>query len=314
VRYLIGLDLGGTAIKAGVVDEQWRIIARSSIPTEAHLGPEHVISRLGLIAQQVTQQAGLNWSAIDGVGVGCPGPCTEEGLVLAAPNLPGWTEIPLQKQLVRQMGVTVAVVNDANAAGYGEFIAGTGRIDPQIAHMILLTLGTGVGGGIIIDRKLLVGPHGNAAELGHLIVAINGRPCGCGQRGCLEQYASATGITREARRLIAAGQSSAMPAEPSAKDIFTHAQAGDALALAVVDDMCVHLAAGIITIIHSFDPQLVVLGGGVAAAGDWLLDRVRSHVGQAYWTMSKPFARIEAARLGNDAGFIGAAALAKLHL
>ena len=308
--FYIGLDLGGTFIKGGILDEQHRVLAQHSIDTQSKGGPDHVMDRLALLAHEVTDRAGLEWQDVAGIGVGTPGPTTAEGVVMMAPNLHGWKDVPLQSGLTQRAQINVRVVNDANAAAYGEFIAGAGK-SGEIRHMILLTLGTGVGGGVIINNELFVGPHGAGAELGHSILTLGGRECGCGQRGCLEQYASATAIVREAKRRAAAGEKSSLPAEPSAKDVFDHAQQGDRLAESIIDEACQYLGAGIANFIHAFDPQLVVLGGGVANAGEPLLDRVRRHIQDQMWKVAPIYSRLVGAELGNSAGFIGAAGLCR---
>ena len=310
VPYYIGLDLGGTFIKGGLLDEKNTVLARHSIPTEGHISPDHVMDRLELLGRDVAQRAGIAWDNIAGLGVGTPGPTTAEGVVMMAPNLAGWKDVPLQSGLAERTGLNVKVVNDANAAAYGEFLAGAGK-DGDVRHMILLTLGTGVGGGVIINNELFIGPHGAGAELGHSILTLGGRPCGCGQRGCLEQYASATAIVREAKRRLGDGEESTLPVEMTAKDVFEFAQGGDKLADSIIDEACRYLGAGIVNFIHAFDPQVIVLGGGVANAGEPLLERVRRHIEDQMWHVAPIYSRLVAAELGNDAGFIGSAGLCR---
>lgn len=306
--YYIGLDLGGTAIKGGILDENNAIVTRRSIPTEAEGGADHVIGRLAELARTLVSDAKLKEGDIGGVGVGTPGPVEPKSqVVLLAPNLK-WKNVALGPDLRNQIGWPVQVVNDANAAGYGEFIAGVAR---DVDDMVLLTLGTGIGSGIVIGGKLFIGPHGAGAELGHSIIELNGHPCGCGQRGCIEQYASATAIAREAQRRRAAGEKTTMPENPSTKDVFTALAAGDPLATAVVDEACDYLGAAIVNFVHALDPEMVVLGGGVTAAGQALLTRVRAAHKKHHWTASPSYITIELATLGNDAGFIGAANLAR---
>ncbi len=310
MTYYIGLDLGGTAIKGGIVDEQWQVVHHGSIPTEREGGPDHVIGRLSLLAKKMVQEAKLDPKEIGGVGVGTPGPVDPKTqVVLNAPNL-GWSNVSLHGTVQKQLGWPVTVVNDANAACWGEFIAGVGK-QAGVRDMVLLTLGTGIGGGIVIDGKLFVGPHGAGAELGHTIVHIGGHPCGCGQRGCVEQYASSTAIAREANRRIEAGQKTAMQKGIKTQQVFEAAAQDDPVACSVVDEACEHLAVGIVNFVHGTDPQLVVLGGGVTAEGDALLGRVQKFFQKHYWKAAPSHMRIVLATLGNKAGFIGAAGLAK---
>ncbi|MDH3583841.1 MAG: ROK family protein, partial [Phycisphaerae bacterium] len=277
--------------------------AQGSIPTEGDNGPEHVFGRLAELGEQLLTEAGLDAADVLGVGVGTPGPLSsDQRVVLSAPNLPGWRNIPLQQELQQRAGLPVRVFNDADAATYGEFRACAAE-DGNTSHIALLTLGTGIGGGLVLDGRMYRGPHGAGSELGHMIVEPGGRPCGCGQRGCLEQYASATAIRRrfaEDRGLTEA---------PGAEQIFAEAAAGDGAARAAIDQAVGYLATACVNLVRTFDPQRIILGGGVAAAGDALVQPVRDAFATRTWNIRPERVRIEAARLGNNAGFIGAAGL-----
>jgi len=310
MEYTIGLDLGGTAIKGGLLDADGKVLAQDMIDTEAEQGPDRVFDRLAELAESLRQQADVDTDKVHAVGVGVPGPMTHEGVLLYAPNLAGWRDIPIQQQIAEKMDWPVRVVNDADAAAYGEYWTGTAR-DESIRYSILLTLGTGVGGGIILDGDIYSGPHGAGAELGHMIVRVNGHSCGCGQRGCLEQYTSASAIAAEARRRIQAGQHTTLPRSPSARDVFDGMHAGDKLASQVVEYVCEYLAVACVNLTRVFDPQMILIGGGVAAAGDALLDRVRTYYQDHTLKIYDARARIELASLGNDAGFIGAAGMTR---
>lgn len=310
MRYTIGLDLGGTEIKGGVLDENRKTVVKDRIATESSGGPDHVIGRLALLARRLVKQAGIPDGSVAGVGVGTPGPVDPKTqVVLMAPNL-GWTNVALHKKLQELCGGwPVTVVNDANAACYGEYIAGVGHTE-QVRHMVLLTLGTGIGGGIVIDGELFVGPHGAGAELGHTIVQVNGRPCPCGQRGCVERYASSTAIAAEAQRRVAAGEKTILKPTDNTQQVFEAAARGDAVACAVIDEACEYLGAAVVNFVHATDPELVVLGGGVSHGGDALLSRVWKFYKQHYWKAAPSYIKLVLATLGNDAGFIGAAGLA----
>lgn len=309
MSYTIGLDLGGTNIKGGIIDGQANIIARHAVPTARDNGPEEVMDRMAQLAQEVCQIAGVDYDSIGGIGVGTPGPIDTRGVVLHAPNLPGWVNIDLTAGLSRRTGKQVAVVNDANAAAYGEFTAGAGK-DPAITHLIMLTLGTGIGGGIVLGRELYIGARNAGAELGHTIVETGGRLCGCGQRGCVEQYASATAIAREAAAARTENPVTKIPDEPTTEDVFKAAADGDEIAQQVIEEAIRYLAAACVTFVRALDPQIIVLGGGVVAAGDALIERVERSFLEQTWHLREEDVRIAAAELGNDAGFLGAAAMA----
>lgn len=308
--YFVGIDLGGTDIKAGVLDAQAMVRTQTTIPTEAARGPDHVIPRIAELASRVISEAGLTPSDIRAIGVGIPGPIDpERNVVLSAPNLNGWVNIPLHQRLTELLTPPVTVMNDADAAAYGEYWIGAGR-SPDVRHLVLLTLGTGVGGGVIVDGHLYGGAHGAGSELGHTIIEPMGLRCGCGQRGCLEQYASATAIAAEAHRRIEAGAPTQMRGKPTAKDVFAAAAAGDAVAADVVNRTCEYLGVASVNFVRAFDPRMIVLGGGVAKAGAVLVEGVRRAFEARTWHVRKEKVVFAAATLGNQAGFIGAAGMA----
>ena len=309
MAYYIGLDLGGTNIKGGLVDDNANAVAEQTIATEAAHGPPHVMDRLAALSSDLLKQAGLKLDQITGIAVGTPGPLSaDQSVVLSAPNMPGWKNIPLRDELSKRIGRHVAVVNDANAAAYGEFWAGAGRVT-SIKHLVLLTLGTGVGGGVVIAGRIFAGAHGAGTELGHTIIEPKGLPCGCGQYGCLEQYTSATGIAKAAQRRLDAGAKTSLQKGATSKDIFTAAQAGDAVALEIVDEFAGYLGIACVNFVRIFDPQMIVIGGGVVAAGDFLIKRIRRVFEERTWKVRPERVVIEAAKLGNRAGFIGAAGM-----
>lgn len=311
LRYTVGLDLGGTNIKGGVLDEGGGIVAKGMIKTEAESGPGHVIGRLGMLAERLMREAGLGKEDVDKIGVGTPGPLDPAaGLVLSAPNMPGWKMIRLKDELMGVTGMDVKVVNDGNAAAYGEYWTGSAR-DERVQHMILLTLGTGIGGGVVIDGKIFSGAHGAGTELGHMIVKPGGRPCGCGQLGCIEQYASATAFAREAKRRIDAGEVTSLEGEVTTKDVFDAAADGDAMSRAVIDRGIDYLGKACVNLVRIFDPQVIVIGGGVIAAGEAVMGRLRRSFDDQTWTVREERVEFAAATLGNDAGFIGAAGMAR---
>lgn len=314
-RATIGIDIGGTYIKAGVLDPGDTLEHRRSIETEGSGGFEHVLMRIVALIDSLRTEAGLARSAETRVGIGVPGPMSHrEGFIYGAPNLPGWVNIPLRDLLQKATGLSVSIENDANAAAFGEFAAGAGR---GIADMVMLTLGTGIGGGVIMDGRLQRGHFDNAGEVGHMIVAIDGRACPCGQLGCLERYASANAVGERVVEAIRAGEASILAARVaggkavSSSDVAEAARGGDALAHRIWDDACRYLAAACVNLQHILNPQRIVLTGGMIGAGEQLFRAVRDHFTRLTWRVAKDQPEIVPATLGGDAGTIGAAALAR---
>jgi len=309
-RY-VGIDLGGTNLKLGLVTADGKMVARHSSPTEADRGPSHVLGRMADAVRDLCRSAGVDLADVAAVGAAAPGPLdTEAGVVIFAPNLPGWREVRLRDVLQQKLGRPVVVENDANAAGYGEFRCGAGR---SVQNMIILTLGTGVGGGIILDGKMLRGVSDTGAELGHIVIHYGGRPCACGNRGCLEAYASATAVVTRTEEAIAAGDKSSLAGRKgfTCKDVFDAADAGDALAARIIEETAGYLAAGITSLLHVLNPEMVVLTGGMMGAGEPFLDRVRQHVRQAALERAWSVCEIRWSALGGDAGILGAALAAE---
>jgi glucokinase len=312
--FAVGVDLGGTNIKAGVCDADGRVSAKLSIATEGERGPERVLDRIAEAARSAAERAGLRLSDVEAVGVGAPGTMDfEAGVVTIAPNLPGWRDVRLREGVARRLGVTTVIENDANAAAFGEYWAGAGAdADP----MVLFTLGTGVGGGIVIGGELLHGASGSAAELGHLIIQFGGRQCGCGNRGCLEAYASATAMVARFREAVQGGRRSSLAekvrsgGEITAEGIHRAAVAGDELSREVLTETGVLLGYGIVSIVHAVNPQRVVLSGGMIGAGEMLMEPVRRTVREMSFPQAQKRLEVVFARLGGDAGFIGAAGCA----
>lgn len=321
-KVCVGIDIGGTFIKFGLLDRQHRPGGIFQLPTPPG-GPGPVIECLAEGAEQAVRQAGLSRRDVLAVGIGCPGPLSmSKGIVYAAPNIEGFVQVRLRERVSRKLGgIPVSLENDANAAGFGEFLCGAGR---RCTNMVMLTLGTGVGGGVIVDGKVLRGSHEIGAELGHMILVPDGRPCGCGQVGCIEQYCSATFMSRWAAKALAEGRARSSlravikakaaldpPTELNARDINEARRAGDRFAAAVWDDMARHLACGCVSFARMLDPDRIVLGGGMAKAGKDLLTPVLEHYRKIHWKLTPSTSTgIALASLGNDAGVIGAAGVA----
>ncbi len=316
-RRFVGIDLGGTNLKGGMADEDRQVLCKLSVPTEAERGPDHVIELMARLVDRVIDQAGLTRGDVEAVGIGSPGSMSHtSGIVIKPPNLPGWENVPLRDRIKDMTGLPTTLENDANAAAWGEFWAGAGR---GTRHMVMLTLGTGVGGGIISDGRLMRGHFDNAGELGHWILQPGGRPCGCGQKGCLEAYASASYTAQRATEAVKAGESSSLTdvlrqeGEITSKHVVSAATAGDELAKRIFDETCHYLALAIVNIQHAVNCERVLLAGGMIAAGeDALLTPIRTKAAELTWRAADDMPEITFATLGNDAGFIGAAGCAWL--
>ena len=311
VSATIGLDIGGTKINGGVIDGSGVILAKGRKDTPAH-DPAAIAQEAANLIRELSLE-----HKIDAVGVACAGFIDRSGsTVLFAPNL-AWRDEPLKARLESVLDLPVIIENDASAAAWGEFRFGGGA---EADDMVLLTVGTGIGGGIVVDGVLLRGAFGVAAELGHMRVVPNGIRCGCGNRGCWEQYASGTALVREARELVVSGTPLAArlselcagdPAALSGPDVTRAAAEGDPAAVELLADLGVWIGEGLASVAAILDPQLIVLGGGVSEAGDLLLDPAlaafrRQLTGRGH----RPEARFALASLGNDAGMIGVADLA----
>jgi glucokinase len=274
---VLGLDIGGTKLAAGVVTGDGRVLSRAVAPSHAEQGPWSMIDRHVELGRQVVEEAGVSWSTISAVGIACGGPLDPDaGIILSPPNLPGWDRIPLVDAVTERVGLPAVVENDATAGALAEWWFGAGRAH-GVDDLVYLTISTGIGGGLVLDGRLYRGVAGNAGELGHLTVIYDGRRCGCGRRGCLEAYASGTNIAARAREALAGGERSSLSDVPSvtAKEVASHAREGDPLARRVWDESMAMLASGVANILDVFNPALVVLGGGVTRSGDQLLVPVR---------------------------------------
>ncbi len=315
-KNFIGIDFGGTNIKIGCFSANLKLLWKTSIPTDAQMGPAVVIDRMADTIKSMAANSKVSLKTIKAIGIGSPGPANySQGILIRCANLPKFIDVLISKMLKKKLGKPVILDNDANVACYGEFAAGQGK---NIKNMVFFTLGTGIGSGIISDGKLLHGSGDNAAELGHTIVNVNGRLCGCGQKGCAEAYASASNTARRATEAIEAGAKSSLKAvlekngKITSKDIYQHLAKGDQLAKKITDETAEVLAVLCVNALHCTEPEKIVFAGGMIAAGKPLLDRIKFYFKQHIWKI-KPEDSVEIcfATLGEDAGIIGAAALAK---
>ncbi len=300
--HVIALDLGGTTIQARLV--QFPSLESTTIQceTQAVRGPDHVIDRLIALARQVCADADFPITSCAGIAIAAPGPLdARRGVILRTVNLPGWENFPLTQRISKGLSLPAILINDASAACFGEFRTGAGR---GVQDLALLTLGTGVGGGLVIGGRLVLGGFGHGAELGHMIVHPQGRPCSCGQRGCLEAYAGGQSLERQAvdAGLVAPNDPSKIPA------LVAEVERGNVEAQRIWDACCEAIALACVTLQHVANPKLILLGGGVSGAGAVLLDRVRAGLKKSTWRMAGDLPRIDGAALGTDAGVFGAAA------
>jgi glucokinase len=314
----VGLDVGGTTMKAGVVDDTGTPLDRGvSLPTEPHKGQAHGLEQMCETIRRAVAASGLRLDQVAAIGVATPGTMDlPAGIILDPPNLKPWKNVPVRQHIHDTFRLPTAFQNDANAAAFGEFWVGAGR---EAHSMVLFTLGTGIGGGIVIGDLLVEGEHSHGAEVGHTKIEMtNPRQCGCGRWGCLEAYASATAVIKRTEEALAqdGGRSvlhgtRGTRGELTAKDIFDAAAAGDALAEKIVEETAYYLAVGVMNMMHTIDPDMVVFAGGMIATGEPFLDRIRYHVKQLAFPVPAAKTLIRYAQLGNDAGFIGAAACAR---
>ncbi len=311
-----GIDLGGTNIKCGVVDDFGHPLSSVSLETEAERGPEVGIENLAEAGRRAVAASGLSWDQIAAVGLGSPGTMDlSRGMLLEPPNLPGWNQLPIRDLLAAKLGKQTVLQNDANAAAYGEYWAGAGK---RSRSLVLLTLGTGIGCGIIDEGRIIEGRHSHGGECGHFIIQMeHGRKCTCGGYGHLEAYASATSLVKRALEALAHDPSHSLlrdiPADELTSRHISLAQSqGDQLARRLMRETARYLAVGAVNLMHTIDPDIVLFSGGMIAAGLSFLEDIRLDVRSlAFPTLSRS-TRIEYAELGSDAGFIGAAGCARM--
>ena len=319
-----GIDLGGTNIKSALVDDAGRMLAFRTEPTRAERGPEDTAARMGRMVHALAAEVGIATTDIARVGLGTPGPQDlHDGLILRAGNLPGWDNFPVRDRVATHCGREVTFANDANAAAYGEFWVGSGQ---EYSSLVLLTLGTGVGGGIIIGDTNVEGAHSHGSECGHIIIdtSPDARSCPFGHSGDLEAYASATALKARAREALAAGASGSLAAAAAAGAEVTpiliarEMEAGDALARDLILETARWLGIGIVTLMHTIDPAAVILGGAMTFGGEAdpigraFLERIRAEVRARAFPVLAEQTVIRYAELGGDAGSIGAAGLARI--
>ena len=322
--FLFGVDVGGTGIKIGLVDDRGKTLGWQRIDTLAEQGPDAAVARIQGALEKVAREAGVHDGDIVAVGLATPGTMDiPAGKFLNPVNLPGWQNYPIRDQVAAATDKPVAFVNDANAAAYGEFWVGSGA---EYRSMVLLTLGTGVGGGIILGDMNVEGEHSHGSELGHTIIDYNdtARVCSCEQRGHLEAYASATAVEKRTQEALEAGASSSLRdrmqagEELSARLLHEEAERGDQLSLQIILDTAMYLGVGITTFMHTIDPDAIILGGAMTFGGHeneigrQFLARIKEEVHHRAFPIPAEQTTIDFASIGSFAGYLGAAGIARL--
>lgn len=305
-EYMFGVDVGGTTVKMGLFDKEGNVLEKWEIPTRTQKGGENILPDIAAAIKAKMAEKAIEKADVAGVGVGVPGPVDRNGIVHRAVNL-GWAEVDLKKELTALLdGMRVEGGNDANVAALGEMWKGGGQ---GHKNLVAVTLGTGVGGGIIVNGEIMTGATGAGGEIGHIHVEDHEtEACGCGNYGCLEEYASATGITRLANRALKASDKESVlrNGEVSAKTVFDAVKAGDELAIEIAEQFGDYLGKGLGVIAAIINPEIFVIGGGVSKAGEVLFDYIKPSFERTAFHGSKNVI-FALATLGNDAGIYGAA-------
>lgn len=305
----IGIDLGGTNIVAGIVDETGKIVYKANIPTLKERNYTEIIKDMADLCKRIIYESGYELSDIKAIGVGSPGTVDNEHGVVVYSNNIKMTDVPMKAELQKYIGLPVNIENDANAAAYGEYIARGGKAK----SFVFMTLGTGVGGGIIIDGKIYRGFNGAGAEIGHSSIVIDGKRCTCGKKGCLEMYASASALICQTEEMMEKTPESLMhdfvrkEGKVSGRTAFECAKLGDEAAIKTRDQYIRYVAEGVSNIVNIFQPEIFVIGGGISGEGDSLLIPIKEYVYENDFNKFMPKTEISIARLFNDAGIVGAA-------
>jgi glucokinase len=313
---VVAVDIGGTKIMTALFKADGKMLAKDVRPTLVSEGVDAVIERLCAAINEILADNKMSLSQIGAIGIACAGGIdTGKGIVVTpSPHLPGWADLPLAEIVKKKTGVLAYLVNDASAAALGEQRYGAGR---GVKNLILFTLGTGIGGGIIIDGKLYLGARGGAGEFGHMTVEADGLQCDCGNIGCLEKYASGTAVARDAIERISRGAKSSLIDmaggkidEITAEMVGKAAQSGDNLAREAIARTAYYLGIGMVNIVNIFNPEMVVIGGGMSALGEMIIAPGRKMVAERPYSINAQSVRVVTGRLGNEAGVYGAAAFA----
>ncbi|MCX7774119.1 MAG: ROK family protein [Clostridia bacterium] len=314
--FYAGIDLGGTNIAAGIVDEEGKIVKKGSVPTGRTRKPEEIIKDMCLLVQSLMKDVGITEKDLHSIGIGSPGtPDRENGIIIYNNNL-GFKNVHVREEVQKYINVPVYLENDANCAAIAESVAGSAKGDE---FAVVITIGTGIGGGIIINNKLYIGFNGAGGELGHMVLKLNGEPCTCGRNGCWEAYSAATALIRQTKQAAQENPSSKIVElvggdleKIDAKTAFDAARLGDETGIKVVDTYIDILADGLANMVNIFQPGVIAIGGGVSKEGENLLAPLREKMkGRTYCAEGVEKTRLVIAKMGNDAGIVGAALISK---
>jgi glucokinase len=312
--YKIGIDLGGTNIAVGIVTKDGSILSKKSVKTGSQRPFEEIVKDMADCTLSLLEENSISLENVSHIGIGAPGSIdTANGVIVYANNFKYGEHVPMANLLRKYIDKPVYIGNDANVAALGEVISGAAK---GLKNAIMITLGTGVGGGIVIDGKIYEGQHSAGAELGHIMLVKDGEQCTCGRKGCWEAYASATALIRQTAKAMKDNPDSIMnqmttPDNVSGRTAFEAARKGDKAGQEVVDRYIEYIAEGLIDMINIFRPEILIIGGGICNEGDYLLKPMRSYINKYVYAGSRlPEQKIAVAKLGNDAGIIGAAFLA----
>lgn len=317
--YQIGVDLGGTNIAIGLVDDEKKIFLKDSVPTKLPRSAGEIVADIVALTQSLVERAGLSLLDARWVGLGTPGTANVETGVIEYANNLGFENVPIRKMLGDALGVEIYIENDANAAAYGEYVAGAAQGGESA---VVITLGTGVGGGAIIGGRIYHGCNFAGGEFGHVVIRVGGRPCTCGRHGCWETYSSATGLIKSTVEAMQTHRDSPMwqivendLSKVNGKTAFDGMRAGDAVASKVVDEYLRDLGQGLVNVINVFQPDVLCIGGGICHEGDGIIKPLEKIIrAERYSKFAKKQTVLRTARLGNDAGIIGAAMIGNLYI
>ena len=317
--YVLGVDIGGTKLATVIASRSGEIVHKVRLPTDAERGPDVGVPRLVSMIHRNLEETGIAPADVMGIGVACGSPMdAEQGVILGPPNLQTWNPVPIVEILQAEFGLYAQLENDANAGALAEWIFGAGKNKRNVVYM---TMGTGIGGGLVLDGRLYRGANGNAGEVGHMRVVPEGGPlCGCGKRGCLEAFCSGPAIARRAREALDRQSPSLLrtlagdPAQVTAEHVFSAARKGDTLGLALVDETAHYMGIGLSNIIQAINPDVIVLGTIATQQGDFLLDRIRQTVRQETWPQMAEAVEILPSPLGSQVGDYGAISIVLQHV
>lgn len=311
-NYVVGIDLGGTKISGALADLEGNILSQNTVPTNAFEGEDAVLNRIIEVIETVIKEAGKNEEVIKAIGIGSPGPLdAKKGTIITTPNLP-FRNFNLVNPIKDRFNVPTYLDNDANVAAIGEYMLGAGK---GTENMVYVTVSTGIGGGAILNGKVYRGNTSNALEIGHITVLPDGPKCNCGNSGCVEALASGTAIGRQGKEAVAEGLDTSLKnyENVTSYEVFKEAEKGDKVAMDILDRSLTFLGIGIANIVSSFDPEMVIIGGGVSQAGAVVFDKVKEVVNNRCFKAMAENCKILPAALGTKAGVMGAVALALLE-